>query len=62
MKPAVQATRDLIICIVLVGALSSLSWYAGTHPWFASNILLPILGVAFVVLMWLFFYTMARIK
>lgn len=61
MKPAVRATRDFILCVALVAALSSLSWYAGTHPWFASNILLPILGVVFAVLMWFFFYFMARI-
>lgn len=60
MKPAVRATRDFILFLILAAAFSSLCWYAGTHPWFATNILMPIIGVMFFVGVWMFFFLMAK--
>ena len=62
MKPWVRATRDTV---GVVGAGLGISWlasYAAQHPHFATNVLLPILGVLFLVGIWGFFYLMAKIR
>jgi hypothetical protein len=57
-----RATRDLVACLMATSLVVGVSWYATHHPWFASNVLLPILGLAFVVCLWGFFYCMAKAR
>lgn len=52
-----KAIKSLLVTIALfavVLGIGRVSWYAATHPWFATHILLPVIGVLMFLTMWAF--------
>jgi hypothetical protein len=61
-KEAILATKQTLLVIVGLATLIGVSVFASRHPDFLFYVLMPVASVAILVLVWLFFYSMAKIK